>query len=96
MSNIESCWELNPLRIFPNYILDELGIDHIKFNSIPITIMTKSIKRIFSFLNIKPIGNNLKIIKEIALIADGKTIFNFITKTIIKLTFNQLLKFFFR
>lgn len=76
MSSIESCWELSPLRLFPNYILDELSINHIKFNPISITIMTKAVKRVFSSLNVKPNGNNSTIIKEITSIADGKIIFN--------------------
>lgn len=71
MSSIESCWELSPLRLFPNYILDELAIDHIKFNAVSITIMTKAIKRVFSFLNMRFTGNNAAVIKEIATSADG-------------------------
>lgn len=73
LSNIESYWELNPARLFPVHILDEMRIDHIKFNPISSINMTKVVKRAFSAVGLKSTGN-LAAVREIVSAADG-TIF---------------------
>lgn len=69
LSNIDSCWELSPYRLFPDPILKEYAIEHIKFNLIAPTFMSKAIKRIFNIYGIKVVENDL--VKEIVSLANG-------------------------
>lgn len=69
MSNIDSCWELSPHRLFPDAIVDEFFIEHIKFNAIASTFMSKAIRRAFNVYGIKTIERDL--VKEIIESANG-------------------------
>lgn len=72
MSNIDSCWELNPVRLFSDAILEEFKITHIKFNSVATAFMNKAVKRAFQIFAIKSIESG--IIKEIVASANGNII----------------------
>ncbi|CAK5030336.1 unnamed protein product [Meloidogyne enterolobii] len=45
LPNVDSCWSLSPFRIFPQSILDVLGIEHIKFNPISISLLTNALQK---------------------------------------------------
>uniref|UniRef100_A0A1I8C091 ATPase_AAA_core domain-containing protein n=1 Tax=Meloidogyne hapla TaxID=6305 RepID=A0A1I8C091_MELHA len=45
MPNVDSCWSLSPFRIFPQSILELLGIEHIKFNPISTSLLINALQR---------------------------------------------------
>ena len=66
MSTIENCWDLSPMRIFPEATMALLGMQHIKFNSVAQTFMKNALKRIFALCDIRVSDACLKNIVESA------------------------------
>ncbi|VDM95958.1 unnamed protein product [Thelazia callipaeda] len=65
MSDVDSCWYLNPKRILPANIRVQLGFDEISFNASAVTFLSKALQRIallmkvnISPLQIKKIAGN--------------------------------------
>jgi hypothetical protein len=42
---IGSTYDFNPFRLFPEDVLRDLKIHHIKFNAIPKTVMAKTVQK---------------------------------------------------
>jgi len=68
LTKIESSYELNPYRLFPEETLRQLKIHHIKFNAIPPTVMTKKVNYWIECLKIP---KNASFTKSIVEKADG-------------------------
>uniref|UniRef100_A0A915AVA1 Cell cycle checkpoint protein RAD17 n=2 Tax=Parascaris univalens TaxID=6257 RepID=A0A915AVA1_PARUN len=66
LSSIESCWTLNPRRLFPMSMLRDLRFDTITFNPSALTFLSKVIRRILSELKIKATSTQIKYIAESA------------------------------
>uniref|UniRef100_F1L066 Cell cycle checkpoint protein RAD17 n=1 Tax=Ascaris suum TaxID=6253 RepID=F1L066_ASCSU len=66
LSSIESCWTLNPRRLFPMSMLRDLHFDTVTFNPSALTFLSKAIRRILSELKIKATSTQIKYIAESA------------------------------
>ncbi|KHN79262.1 Cell cycle checkpoint protein RAD17 [Toxocara canis] len=64
LSSIESCWALNPRRLFPTSMLRELYFDTVSFNPSAVTFLSKAIRRILTALSIKATPSQIKYIAE--------------------------------
>jgi hypothetical protein len=65
---IDTTWDLNPIRLFPEALQFALQIHHIKFNPIPKTVMTKTVIKWIAKLGIP---KNTEFAQRIVEKADG-------------------------